>query len=166
MSDASEVSAAIRRWMGRITMRSVQGWARYVKNQGLSMSQAGLLMRLHHHGGCGVRDIAEDFGVTAAAASQLIDRLVQHGLVERSENLGDRRARILTLSDQGREIIDQGMRERFRWIDDLADVLTPAEQSAILKALPILVAAEERLPGDCPHLRAPHTHPSHRSPSC
>ena len=166
MPDTAAVAAVIHRWMGRFTTRSMHGWARYVREAGLTMAQAGLLMRLHYHGGCGVRDVAEDFGITSAAASQLIDRLVQHSLVVRSENPDDRRARILTLSDKGREIIDQGMRERFRWVDDLAAALTPAEQHAILVALPMLIAAEERLPGDRPHLHTPHAHPSHRSPSC
>ncbi len=166
MSNIAAVAGVIHRWMDRFTTRSMHGWARYVRETGLTMAQAGLLMRLHYHAGCGVRDVAEDFGITSAAASQLIDRLVQHGLVERSENPHDRRARILTLSDKGREIIEQGMRQRFCWVDDLAEALTPAEQNAILEAVPMLIAAEERLPDDRPHLHPPHAHPSPGSPSC
>jgi DNA-binding MarR family transcriptional regulator len=129
------------------------------------MAQMGLLMRLHHHGGCGVSEIADDFGITAAAASQLIDRLVQSGHVDRSENPQDRRARILDLSKLGREIVDRGMSERFRWVDELAEALPAEVRSAVAETLPALIEAEGRLPGAEPD-RFPHLHSPHRSEPC
>lgn len=165
MPDPTAVAEVIREWMGRFTMRSMHGWAKYVRDLGLTMAQVGVLMRLHHHGGCGISDIAEDFGITSAAASQLVDRLVHGDLVERSENPQDRRARILDLSDRGREVIDHGFRERYRWVDDLVAELAPAVQTAMLATLPVVMEAESRLPGG--HTDHPsHSHSIHRSSSC
>ena len=138
-------------------MRSIHQWSRHAREAGLSMAQTHLLMRLHHHGACGVREVAEDLGVSAAAASQLAEWLVLAALVERAEDPHDRRARILTLSARGREVLHAGLEERYRWVDDLAAALTPEQRGAALVAFPSLIEAEERLPG-CAADTAPGAH--------
>ncbi len=107
MQETRDTVNAIRQWMETFTMRSMQDMTRYVRNCGLSMAQFSLLMRLYHGGGCEVHDIGQEFGVSSAAASQLVDRLVQGGLVARTENPEDRRVRRIALSAKGRALIDR-----------------------------------------------------------
>jgi DNA-binding MarR family transcriptional regulator len=126
----------------------MRDWRRYVRAAGLSIPQLTILMRLFYGGDCGVHDIGRHLDVTTAAASQLIDRLVTAGLVERSENVDDRRARRVALSSRGRLLIEEGIEERYRWVEDLAAVLSSEEQAALLQALPPLIAAGRRLGGD------------------
>src|SRR5208283_3212855 len=109
MQTKREVAGVIRQWMEAFTMRSLGDWRRFVKSSGLSMPQLSLLMRLYYGGGCGVHDIGSGFGVSSAAASQLVDRLVHAGLVARVEDPDDRRARQIALSAKGRGLIQRGI---------------------------------------------------------
>lgn len=52
-----------------------------------------------------VTDVADFLGVTNAAASRAIDRLVQRGLIDRSVSAQDRRAVDLALTEDSREIL-------------------------------------------------------------
>ncbi len=148
MSDTVELTSTIRRWLETSAMRSMKEWRRYVRAAGLSMPQLTILMRLFYGGDCGVHDIGRHLDVTNPAASQLIDRLVTAGLVERSEDLDDRRARRVTLSPKGRKLIEEGIEERYRWVKDLSTVLSEEEQAALLQALPPLIAASRELSPD------------------
>ena len=87
----------------------------------------------------------ELLGVTNAAASQLVDRLVQNGLIERSEDPLDRRVKQLKLTTKGKEIIQESIEVRRRWMEQLTDELTQDEQESIITALTILTYAAENL---------------------
>ena len=52
-------------------------------------------------GGATVSELADHLGVTRQAASQLADELIQKGYVERRPHPGDRRARLIVLTEQG-----------------------------------------------------------------
>lgn len=83
-------------------------------------------------------EISERFEVTPAAASQLVDKLVQNGFIVREEDPKDRRAKMLNLTDKGRDLVQQGFEERYRWMDQLSGRLTEAERIQISEALDIL----------------------------
>ena len=146
MKNTHQVAAIIKEWMESFTMRSMESMHHYVKSTGISMPAFSLLMRLYHQGGCGMHEVSRQFDVSGAAASQLVDKLVQGGFVARAENPDDRRAREITLTDQGVAFIKKGIEERYRWVPDMVAVLNPEECDAILASLPKLIAAEKRLP--------------------
>jgi DNA-binding MarR family transcriptional regulator len=143
-----EAVTAIRQWMEASTLRSMREWRRYVRSAGLSTAQVIILMRLFYGGRCEVHDIGRHLDVTSAAASQLVDRLVNAGLAERSEDPEDRRVRTVTLSAKGRRLIEEGIEERYRWVEDLAAALSEEERAALLRALPPLIAAGRKLSTD------------------
>jgi DNA-binding MarR family transcriptional regulator len=123
--------------------RSMQNYFRYVKECGLSMSQVSALFFLYRKGSSGVSDIGEEMGVTSAAASQMLDRLVQQSLISRSEDPHDRRLKQIVLTDKGRRTLDV-FRENLHarhggWVDELAASLSPAEQEQVEAALIILI---------------------------
>ena len=109
------------------------------------MPQFSILMQLHHNGACGISEVSERFEITSAAASQLVEKLVQTGLLERTEDPNDRRSRLLTLTPKGRELVEQGIRERYRWVDELEGRLSPQEQQKIIEALALMTEAAQRL---------------------
>jgi DNA-binding MarR family transcriptional regulator len=131
---------SIRHLMETFFHRSMKDWMRYVRSAGLSLPQFGLLMRLHHGGHCEVREIGEHFDITSAAASQLVERLVQGGLVERTEDPDDRRARQITLSARGRALVEASIHERYRWVGELVTNLSPKEAAVVKAALPAFKA--------------------------
>jgi len=118
--------------------RSMRGWGLFAKSIGLSMPQFSILMQLHHKGAFGMSEISERFEITPAAASQLVHKLVQNGFVAREEDPHDRRAKLLNLTDKGRDVIQQGFDERYRWLDQLSARLTEDERIQISEALDIM----------------------------
>jgi len=145
MTDSVQFSQALRHWMDVFMHRSMSGWMQYVKASGLSMPQFSILMRLHYRGGCGISNIGEHMDISAAAASQLVEKLVQAGLLERSEDPHDRRAKQVALSSKGEELIEQGIQERYRWVDGLAETLNPEEKSKITEALDIMTQVAQTM---------------------
>ena len=145
MTKPTQFSKTLRAWMDTFMHRSMRGWSHFAKSTGLSMSQFSILMQLHHKGPCGLSEIGERFDISAAAASQLVDKLVQAGYLERTEDPTDRRAKLLALSDKGKELINQGTEERHRWMDDLTSKLSTEEQAKVVEALNILTEAAQTM---------------------
>lgn len=141
----SQFTQSIRAWMDIFMHRSMRGWGRFAKSTGLSMPQFSLMMQLHHKGACGMSTVSEGFDITPAAASQLVDKLVQSGFVQRVEDHHDRRAKLLSLTDQGRELIEQGMTERYRWVNELAGKLSAEERAQVSEALDIMTRAAQEI---------------------
>jgi len=145
MTSSSELTETIRQWMDVITTRSMQERSRFVKATGLSLPQFGILMHLYYWKNCGISHLGEHMDISAPAASQLVERLVQHGLVERTEDPNDRRAKQLTLTPKGRELIETGIVARTRWVDELAASLSPETYDAVASTLAMLTEMVRRL---------------------
>ena len=138
MTKSIQITQPLRAWMDVFMHRSMRGWTHFAKSTGLSMPQFSILMQLHYKGPCGMSQISERFDVTAAAASQLVDKLVQAGYIERTEDPSDRRAKLLKLSTNGAKLVDDGIQERYRWMDELAGKLNAEEGAKVAEALTLL----------------------------
>jgi DNA-binding MarR family transcriptional regulator len=141
MSPTKELIEVIHEWSEVFMRRSGRDFKRFMDETGLSFSQLNVLMRLYHGGNSGVSEIGEQMGVTSAAASQAFDRLVLLGLIERTEDPKDRRAKRLALTPKGRTLIESGIEARSRWVEGLTDALTPEQQSMTISALTLLTEA-------------------------
>jgi DNA-binding MarR family transcriptional regulator len=135
----------VHAWMDMFMHRSMRSWHLFAKSTGLSMPQLNILMQLHHRGNCAIGDISERFDITNAAASQLVEKLVQSGHLERAEDPSDRRAKLLNISAKGLSLIEQGKQERHRWMDDLVKRLSAEEKVKVTEALTILTQAAQRI---------------------
>ena len=145
MTKSPPFSQSIRSWMDVFMQRSMRGWGLFAKSTGLSMPQFSMMMQLHYKGACGMSQVSERFEITPAAASQLVDKLVQSGLIKRDEDPHDRRAKVLNITDKGRELIQRGIEERYRWVDQLAERLTAEERVQVSEALDIMTRAAQEL---------------------
>jgi DNA-binding MarR family transcriptional regulator len=145
MSSAKQFETALHEWAEVVMTRSMRAWRHYIRQSGLSMSQFITLVKLYHTGGCGISDISSHLDVTAAAASQLVDRLVNEGYLERVEDPHDRRAKQVTLSAKGRRLVETGLEIRNRWIKDLIPHLDIRQRGPILVAVLRLTEAARRL---------------------
>ena len=67
-----------------------------------------------------------------------MDKLVQSGLIQREEDPHDRRAKLLNLTEKGRDLLQQGVEERYRWLDQLGGKLTAEERAKVIEALNIM----------------------------
>ncbi len=141
MSATKQLSLALRDWSEVLITRSMHDLMRFVRDAGLTMAQFSTLMRLYHSHHCGVSDVGTQLGVSNAAASQLVDKLVQHGLLERAEAAHDRRMKDLTLTAQGRALVERSLEARLGWADAVAEALSPDRREAVRQALLHLVEA-------------------------
>lgn len=151
MTSPLQFNQVLRRWTEVFMGRSMRDSSLFMRNSGLSMPQVSALYRLYYQGQCGVTDIAGHLDVSSAAASQMIERLVQQGLLERNEDPNDRRAKQIVLSPAGRELMEESIEARVRWMTELTTVLSPEEQDTIVAALNSLTNAAIRLD---PHSQA------------
>ena len=145
MVSTSQFIQTIRQFLDFAMHHSMRERAHFAKATGLSMPQFGILMQLNYRHNCGVSDLSERFDITSAAASQLVDKLVQSGLIQREEDPRDRRAKRLNLTEKGRQLIQQGIEERYRWVDQLARKLTQEERNKVSEALAILTRAAQEV---------------------
>jgi DNA-binding MarR family transcriptional regulator len=144
MADDKPFEALLTEWADLALHRAMQGFWRFSREAGLSMPQMQTLMRLHYHGECNVSDVGSHLEISNAAASQLVQRLVEDGLLARSEDPEDRRTKVLGLTPAGRELVQAAMAARGAWMGALAQSLDEAEKAAIGPALARLVAGARR----------------------
>lgn len=145
MSDENNFTSVMTEWTHLLMRRSMGDFHDFMRSWGLSMPQVSTLFRLHYRGGCGVSDIAQHLYVSNAAASQMVDRLEQQGLVDRVPHPADRRVRMVQLTDRGHSLVDEGIEVRLRWISDLTRMLTPEQQETIVVALSALTDAARQM---------------------
>ena len=117
----------------------------YARDKGLTMGQFGAMLHVAHRGGCGVSDIGSELGITNSAASQMLERLVQLKLIVRSENPADRRSKQIELTNDGRQILQEGSLANQIWFESLARSMTAEEQQAVSNAMVILIARARQL---------------------
>jgi DNA-binding MarR family transcriptional regulator len=145
MNKETRFNQSIRTWMDAFMQRSMGNWWRFARSTGLSMPQFSLMTQLYHRGACGMSGISERFEITPAAASQMVDKLVQSGYIVREEDPTDRRAKTLNLTPKGRQLIDAGNEERYRWVEDLAGKLNAEERARIVEALELMTRAIQEI---------------------
>lgn len=141
MSTKEQSSQVLWGWTAILMRRSIHEFLGVMRKSSLTMPQLSVLMRLYFQDACGVTDIGSYVGFTNAAASQMVDRLVNMGLLERSEDPYDRRVKNITLTQKGRDLIQQILDIRNRWMEELTQALTPEEQQSITNAVRLLSEA-------------------------
>jgi Transcriptional regulators len=104
----------------------------------LTMRQLRVVMILAFHGPQSGQDLARRLGVGLATVTGIVDRLVNHHLVERHEDPADRRVRRVRLTDHGRrladQVIDAGM-DQFRALLSCLDLDTLRTLESIMDKL-------------------------------
>jgi DNA-binding MarR family transcriptional regulator len=135
-----EATQAILDWTAIFMRRSMNDFLRFARGSGLSWAQMAVLMHLHYRGPCEVMACGELLQLSPAGASQMIERLVQQGLVQRSETPADRRVRLVHLTAAGRQVMDESIQAQQGWLEPLLAALTDEQRAAVGQALRTLTA--------------------------
>ena len=136
---ADQFVDTLREWIEVSMQRSMRSFICYARKSGLSMSHLGAAFYIHHQGSSCVSELGEHLGVTSAAASQMLERLVQQGLILRTEDPVDRRAKQVVLTEKGQRLLEESVRARQEWLGDLSDTLSDSEKETTQAALHILI---------------------------
>ncbi|MFN3308179.1 MAG: MarR family winged helix-turn-helix transcriptional regulator [Anaerolineales bacterium] len=135
MKESSLFSNRLQQLISFLMRLAMQNHYRFIKQQGLSMPQMMILYHVQRRGGCTVSEIADEFGISNAAASQLIDRLVQQGYLTRREHPQDRRIKETSLTEAGRRLIEASINAHQSWIEELAEKIDGNTQERFLPLL-------------------------------
>jgi DNA-binding MarR family transcriptional regulator len=138
------LSQILAEWTEVFMRRSFREFKSFMDEEGLSPTQINSLMWLNHCEASGVTDIANFTGITNAAASQMIDRLVQMELIQRVESTADRRYKQLTLTEKGEQLVKRGFYSSRLWLFELTASLDKDEQMAIATGLKMLTTAAKK----------------------
>jgi MarR family transcriptional regulator for hemolysin len=112
------------------------------KERGTTRAQWIVLFRLRQQEGLSQVDLADVLELQPISLVRLLDRLVEHGLLERRHDPKDRRANRLFLTAKGRRLVDD--------LDGLADaiaidVLGEVPDNAVQATLATLREIKERI---------------------
>ena len=82
--------------------------------------------------------------VGKAAASQLVERLMQKGLAQRMEDESDRRARKIRLQPKSLRLIEKGLGVQRQQMGELMGQLSPEQLRTVQKAFMYLINAMQK----------------------
>jgi DNA-binding MarR family transcriptional regulator len=109
----------------------------------LTIPQLRVLTIVAGNADCTMGELARSLGISLSAATGLVDRLVQQGLIEREANPNDRRVVCLRLTEGGRRAREACRQERRRRVEAALRSLSAKEQTEIAAALALLHKALE-----------------------
>ncbi len=114
------------------------------KSRGTTRAQWIVLYRLRQQEGLSQVDLADVLELQPISLVRLLDRLVEHGLLERRHDPKDRRANRLFLTASGRQLVDDldSLRDSIA-----AEVLQDTPAVAIETSLETLRTVKERIKG-------------------
>jgi MarR family transcriptional regulator, transcriptional regulator for hemolysin len=112
------------------------------KGRGTTRAQWIVLFRLRQQEGLSQVDLADVLELQPISLVRLLDRLVEHGLLERRHDPRDRRANKLFLTASGRQLVDDldGLRDAIA-----TDILRDVPEQAIETSLETLRDVKERI---------------------
>lgn len=139
MSPQDPFYSLFHEWMEISMHRSMHGYLHYARDKGLSRSMIGTLFHLGHRNHAGVTDLGEHLGVSSAAASQMLEHLVEEGLIQRSEDPDDRRMKKITLTEQGYQVMKDSVSARLGWLEELTKSFSDEEKDQITAAMVLII---------------------------
>lgn len=98
----------------------------------LAHSQWLVLHLVSQHEGIGIKELAGLLGITSSAATQLVENLVNKGLMLRQPSTEDRRALCLSLPEESRKQVEAVRQERLQRLGTLFEPLTDAEFETLI----------------------------------
>jgi len=108
------------------------------------LAQLKSLFIIHVWGSVTVHDLAFDLGVTPGDVTSIVDRMVEQGLVQRSESPDDRRIVLLQLTDKGRETITSIRETGHSHMMRLLEKMHKHELNALVLGIRALLKAMEK----------------------
>jgi DNA-binding MarR family transcriptional regulator len=127
-----------------ILARIIQDFMQFMHETGLSRPQINALLHIYHAGECRVSEVAALSDASPAAASQLVERLVQQGLVERTEDPANRRVKRVRLTGKSLKLIGEGVASN-RFLLELMAQLPEKRRKMVLEAFDYLAEASRNL---------------------
>jgi MarR family transcriptional regulator, organic hydroperoxide resistance regulator len=118
-------------WVGELRCHSMG----LLVQSNVSMGQLHVLWLLQHHGSMSMSRLAELVGVSLSNATGIIDRMEEHGLVERARVSNDRRLVLVQPAPAGLRALQETETHRRDRLRSVLSHLSSTERPIVLAAL-------------------------------
>lgn len=112
----------------------------------ITLPQYRVLVVLSARGPQRVADLADALDVQPSTATRMCDRLVAKRLLRRSRSAHDRRSVRVTVTEEGRRLVDRVSRARRAELQSVLAQLPPSGRSALVEALRAFTSAAGEVP--------------------
>ena len=107
-----------------------------IKKSGLTISQFGVLEALYNKGDLRICEIIEKILTTSGNITVVIKNLEKEGFIKKNPDPLDKRSTIISITDKGKNIVEEILPEHINNINNIFSVLTDEEKillNSILK---------------------------------
>ena len=101
------------------------------KDFGVTESQFAVLEALYHLGPLSQGQLCQKILRSGSNLTTVVDNLERNSLVRRERDVEDRRVQIVTLTEQGKEVIEAALPDHVARVSKALSVLTPDEQAEL-----------------------------------
>jgi len=115
---------------------------KYLEAKGLTLPRFWVLLNLKKHGRLSLGALKDHLFLAASSTSQLVDSLVQDGLVTRIRDEDDRRLLHLELTEAGATVLEDALSFRY---EQIAGVLSDRANPKIKTALEVMALLDDGL---------------------
>jgi DNA-binding MarR family transcriptional regulator len=116
-------------------------------DSGLTLTQLRSLFLIANKGSTNFRKLAKALGVTPSNVTGIVDRLVEQGLVSRTQNPEDRREMTLRATDKGKALVSNLREVGIKHMTHILSVLSLEELSALAQGLSAFIKAADSYKG-------------------
>ena len=121
-----------------IVMRMIRAEMRSQSSPDLAVPQFRALTYISRNPGISLQAVAHHLGLTPPTVSKMVDGLVLNRHVMREPSSKDRRQITLTLTDRGRDILEQVHRATQTRLAEVLAQLTTQESETVMQAMKLL----------------------------
>ena len=152
--DARLIMKALKRAHHALHSRSAKEWS----PQLLTPTQFQALLHLHWSSsadGLTIGEIVEQLGLAYSTVSNLVDRLEEHGWVERHRNPSDQRRIHILLTEKARSLFEQNREQTERFVSETIGRLSGEERQTLIDSLNRLITVMKSTAMNSPECRKP-----------
>jgi DNA-binding MarR family transcriptional regulator len=134
---ASDLRVVVTRLMKKMRNKTTTGFM-------LSLTERSTIKRLDEHQQLLPSELAIMEKINTQSMSQILNHLLELGLITRTASETDKRKVIIALSKQGQDVLHKARNERDEWLSKaIAEACTMKEQEVMRKALVSLAKVVE-----------------------
>ncbi len=119
-------------------MRIIKSEMRQRRASGLSIPQFRAMIFINRQGHAALVEVAEHLGLTSATTCRMIDEMVARQLVLRRPSTIDRRKIVLTLTGEGRAVLQKAHQGTLHRLEEVLTGRSAEENASILQAMTLL----------------------------
>ena len=96
-------------------------------------AQLAVLFNVAFSGTESIKEIAQQFGMTSSAATQLVNALVANGLLKRQADTNDRRKVLVALTSDGKTVLLEAKKRRRKHMTEVLGALSDTELETLIR---------------------------------